>query len=194
MPSRATSSTSLEEENRHLLDWETTVADPRIHGTIRQQVGKLFADVERAGLAAAAAGAVPVLPRRPAARASRRARRSGQGLLLGAAGVPGPARSGCAGTTRLVRIFNERWEQIALHVEREPGRFSTQGQHLAAEKISGVERGAAWLLSKVRRLGPQSSRWAEAMIATRGIEGVRVLQGLLEPGQAAPGRGPGKSL
>ena len=30
---------SLEEENRHLLDWETTVADQRIHGTIRQQVG-----------------------------------------------------------------------------------------------------------------------------------------------------------
>jgi hypothetical protein len=24
---------SLDEENRHLLDWETTVADLRIHGT-----------------------------------------------------------------------------------------------------------------------------------------------------------------
>jgi transposase len=41
---------SLEEENRHLLDWETTVADLRIHGTIRQQVGKLFAEVERLAL------------------------------------------------------------------------------------------------------------------------------------------------
>ena len=41
---------SLEEENQHLLTWETTVADLRIHGTIRQQVGKLFADVERAAL------------------------------------------------------------------------------------------------------------------------------------------------
>ena len=55
---------------------------------------------------------------------------------------------------RLVRIFNERMEQIAVHVKQEPGRFSTQPQHIAAEKISGVERGAAWLLGRVRRIGP----------------------------------------
>ena len=61
----------------------------------------------------------------------------------------------------------------------EPGRFSTQSQHLAGPKISGVERGAAWLLGQVRRLGPHSLRWAEAMIQVRGVEGVRVLQGLL---------------
>jgi hypothetical protein len=42
--------TSLEEENRFLLDWELTVADTRIHGTTRRQVGKHFADVERAAL------------------------------------------------------------------------------------------------------------------------------------------------
>ena len=42
--------TSLEEENEHLLHWETTVADTRIHGTIRKQVGKLFQEVERAAL------------------------------------------------------------------------------------------------------------------------------------------------
>ena len=33
--------TSLEEQNRHLLAWETTVADVRIHGTIRQQVEQI---------------------------------------------------------------------------------------------------------------------------------------------------------
>ncbi len=42
--------TSLEKENEHLLDWETTVADTRIHGTIRKQVGKLFQEVERGAL------------------------------------------------------------------------------------------------------------------------------------------------
>ena len=31
------------------------------------------------------------------------------------------------------------------------------------------------------RLGPHSTAWAQAMIEARGIEGVRVLQGLLEP-------------
>jgi transposase len=42
--------TSLEEQNRHLLAWETTVADVRIHGTMRKQVGKLFEEVERPAL------------------------------------------------------------------------------------------------------------------------------------------------
>ncbi|MCC7083823.1 MAG: hypothetical protein IT427_02320 [Pirellulales bacterium] len=50
---------------------------------------------------------------------------------------------------------------------------------MAAEKISGVERGAAYLLGKVQGIGPQAHQWAEAMLATRGIEGTRVLQGLL---------------
>jgi hypothetical protein len=81
--------------------------------------------------------------------------------------------------SRLVRIFNERMESIAVHVRHEPGRFSTQSQHISGPKISGVERGSAWLLGQVRRLGPCSLRWAEAMLQTRGVEGVRVLQGLL---------------
>ena len=28
---------TLEDENRHLLDWETNVADPRIHGPARER-------------------------------------------------------------------------------------------------------------------------------------------------------------
>jgi hypothetical protein len=81
--------------------------------------------------------------------------------------------------SRLVRIFNTRFEQIALHVWHEPGRFSTHRQHIAAEKVSSVERGAAWILGRIRLLGPQSARWAEGVLQARGVEGVRVLQGLL---------------
>jgi hypothetical protein len=80
---------------------------------------------------------------------------------------------------RLVRIFNCRWEQIAVHVRHEPGRFSTQGQHLVKEKINGLERGAGYLLGKVSLIGQQTQQWAEAMLTARGIEGTRVLQGLL---------------
>ena len=54
--------TSLEAENDHLWRWETTVADTRLHGTIRKQVGKLFQEVERGGTEAAAGRAVPILP------------------------------------------------------------------------------------------------------------------------------------
>ena len=42
--------TSLEGENDHLTQWEAGVADTRIHGTIRKQVGKLFQEVERGAL------------------------------------------------------------------------------------------------------------------------------------------------
>src|SRR5262249_52381581 len=80
---------------------------------------------------------------------------------------------------RMVRVFNDKMELIASHPRQQPGRFSTQGPHIASEKISGVERGAAWLLSRGRRIGPASLRWAEATIQARGVEGVRVIQGLL---------------
>ena len=35
---------------------------------------------------------------------------------------------------RLVRIFNAKMEQIALHARQEPGKFSTQNSHLHAGK------------------------------------------------------------
>jgi transposase len=41
---------SIEGQNQHLLDWETNVADTRIHGTTRKQVGRVFQEVERAAL------------------------------------------------------------------------------------------------------------------------------------------------
>ena len=49
---------------------------------------------------------------------------------------------------------------------------------MACEKINSVERGAAWLLDKVGLIGSHAQQWAEAMLAERGIRGVRVLQGL----------------
>ena len=42
-----------------------------------------------------------------------------------------------------------------------------------------MERGASWLLGRARLLGPHSTRWAEATIQSRGVQGMRVVQGLL---------------
>ena len=42
--------TSLPKENQHIWHWELTVADTRIHGTTRKQVGKLFTEVEKPAL------------------------------------------------------------------------------------------------------------------------------------------------
>jgi hypothetical protein len=41
--------------------------------------------------------------------------------------------------SRLVRVFDHRFQLIATHVRVEPGRFSTRDAHIAAEKISRVE-------------------------------------------------------
>ena len=79
----------------------------------------------------------------------------------------------------LVRIFDARMQPIVVHARREEGRFSTQNSRILAEKINSVERGAAWLLDKVGGIGVPTRRWAQAMIQARGIQGVRVLQGLL---------------
>jgi len=52
--------------------------------------------------------------------------------------------------------------------------------------ISGLERGVGYLLGKVHGIGPQAHQWAEAMLHARGIEGTRVLQGLLSLTQRYP--------
>jgi transposase len=171
--------TCLEEENTFLRDWELTVADTRIHGTTRRQVGKHFADVERAALMP-----LPLEPFPSYHESRRMVHRDGHVEVERAYYAVPPeylARQvWVRWDSRLVRVFNERMEQIAVHTRQEPGRFSTPVQYIASEKISGVERGAAWLLGQVAsRLGPQSRTWAEAMVQARGVEGVRVLQGLL---------------
>jgi len=170
--------TSLEAQNRHLELWERSVADTRIHGTTKRQVGKVFAEVERAAL-----GPLPG-DRFPSFQEARRiVSRDGHVEVAKAYYSVPPEYLGrnvwARWDARLVRVFNSRLEQIAVHVRQEPGRFSTLGEHLVAEKISGIERGAVWLLSKIDLIGPQAHAWAESLVKVRGIEGLRVLQGLL---------------
>ena len=70
-------------------------------------------------------------------------------------------------------------QQITMHVRHEPGRFSTRSEHICSAKIAGVERGATWLLNRIAAVGPHTQRWAESMVQERGIQGVRVLVGLM---------------
>ena len=170
--------TSLEQENRHLQDWERSVADTRIHGTTRQQVIKVFQEVERPALKPLPATRFPFFH-----EAQRSVHRDGHVEVDKAYYSVPPEYLGrrlwVRWDSRLVRVFNNQMVQIAIHMKQESGRFSTQSIHIASKKIHGVERGAAHLMSKIRIIGPQAGRWSEAMIQARGIEGVRVLMGLL---------------
>lgn len=169
---------SLAEQNRHLTEWEAQTADQRIHGTTRKQVKKCFENEER-----------PVLLSLPAIRfpsfeeGKRKVNRDGHVEVdKGYYSVP-PEYLGREVWVRwdshVVRIFNRRFEQIAIHAKGVEGKFGTQDRHVDARKRSGIERGAVWLLNKARLIGPHTGRWAEQMVQQRGIQGVRVLLGLL---------------
>jgi len=168
---------SLQEENEHLLVWETTVADTRIHGTTKKQAGKVFEEVERSTLLPLPVERFPSFQ-----EAQRSVHRDGHVEVDKAYYSVPPEYVGrkvwARWDGRIVRIFNDRLQQIAIHARHEAGRFSTQNEHIVAEKIAGVERGAEWLLRKISHIGPHSSQWAESMLAERGIPGVRVLVGL----------------
>jgi hypothetical protein len=84
---------------------------------------------------------------------------------------------------RIVRIFNRRMVQIAVHAQNEAGRFSTQEGHIVSQKRSAVEKGADRLLWQISLIGEHSHRWATAMLLARGIAGVRVLVGLISLGR-----------
>jgi len=169
---------SLEQQNRHLLDWENSVADTRIHGTTRKQVRKVFEEVERGALKPLPHDRFPFFH-----EAERSVHRDGHVEIEKAFYSTPPEYLGrkvwARWDSRTVRVFNQRLEQIAIHAKAEPGRFSTLGQHIAPEKISGVERGAAYYLKRASRIGPATARWSEDLVEHRGIASVRVLMGLL---------------
>jgi transposase len=174
---RGRSFAALEEQDRFLLDWELTVADTRVHGTTRQHVGRHFAEVERTALLP------PPLEPSPSFREARRMVHRDGHVEVDRAYYSVPPEYLARGVwvrwdARLVRIFNDRMEPLEVHVKQEPGRFSTKHSHIAAEEISGVERGAAWQLARARRIGPKSARWAEEVVKARGVEAVRALIGL----------------
>jgi len=173
---------SLNEQNDYLARWERETADARVHGTTRQIVGERFLEIEKAAL-------LPL----PAARfanfqeAQRRVHIDGHIEVAKAYYSAPPEYVGhtvwARWDGRTVRIFNARGLALTMHAQKSPGEFSTHRQHIIGAKINAVERGAEYLLGRVRHLGTACTRWAEAMLHIRGVEGVRVLQGLLHLAQ-----------
>ena len=168
---------SLAEEKTFLVDWETNVADSRIHGTTKRQVRRMFEE-EQAVLQPLPSEPFPFYD-----EGRRQVHRDGHvEVAKGYYSVP-PEYLGrevwVRWDSRLVRVFNGRFEQIAVHSRVAPGRFNTSRAHLSDKKISAVERGAEHLLSRAIRIGRHAGAWAGTMLKERGIEGVRVLQGFV---------------
>jgi transposase len=169
---------SLRDENVHLGWWERNIADTRIHGTTRRQVRKVFEEEERPALLPLPGGRFPSFN-----ESQRSVHRDGHVEVDKRYYSVPPEYVGrrvwVRWDGRVVRVFNDRFEQISIHIQGHEGKFSTDGRHIVSEKISAVERPATYWLRKASLVGPQTARWAEAMLAHRGIQGIRVLVGLL---------------
>ncbi len=176
---------SLFEQKQFLIKWERDVADTRIHGTTKKQVRRVFEEVERRALQPLPAQPFPFYH-----EGKRNVHRDGHvEVAKGYYSVP-PEYLGrevwVRWDSRLVRAFNSQFEQIAVHPRVAPGKFNTSRAHLSDRKISAVERGAEYMLRKIIGIGTEASLWAKAMLDTRGIEGVRVLQGFIHLAKKYP--------
>jgi hypothetical protein len=168
---------TLAAQNEHLVHWDATIADTRIHGTTRRQVKQVFEEIERASLKPLPAERFPFF-----SEATRTVHRDGHVEVAKAYYSLPPEYVGrtvwVRWDARLVRIFDHRLQPVIVHVRLEPGQFSTDPKHLHPHKVSVVERGAGDLLHRTRFIGPHAHGWSKAMLDARGIEGVRVLVGL----------------
>jgi len=172
---------SLAAQNAFLLHWEDKVADTRIHGTTREQVGQAF-ERDRLALQPLPETLFPCFHEGP-----RKVHRDGH-VEVDKSYYSVPAEYvgrevWVRYDLRLVRVFSARFDQIACHAKSESGRWNTHQGHIPPEKINSIERGPEWLLRRAAFLGDNAHAWAEAMLKNRGVQGLRTLQGLLSLGR-----------
>ncbi len=160
-----------------------------IHGTTRQQVGKLFAEVEQPALRP-----LPAMIFSAFEEAPRTVHRDGYVKFRRAYYSVPPEYVGrqvwVRRETRLVRIYTPRREQIALHAGAEPGKFTTDPAHLHSRKRHLIERGLEHLLDRCRLIGPLTGTWAGLLarhdLSTAGPMPLPVPAPAPAPGAAEP--------
>jgi transposase len=169
---------SLAEQNEFLLYWEENIADKRIHGTVKEQVCKMF-EQEKPYLRPLADSLFPSFE-----ESKRKVHRDGHVEVARSYYSVPPEyvkrEVWVRYDMRTVSVFDLRMNKISIHARVEPGKFSTHDYHIPKEKISNPEKGNAWLLKQADSLGGKAGAWARAMLKNRGIPGCRVLNGLLQ--------------
>jgi len=176
----------LQTLNEHLRTWEETVADTRIHGTTRQQVRARFLEVERAALLPLPPDLFPCF-----GEGQRTVHRDSHVEVAGAYyEVPDEYVSHevwVRWDSRLVRVFNQHFEQVAVLARQARGQF-TQPLGARGRPAGGIERDKAFWLKRCARLGDHCGLWALEVIAGHGAPGIRVLQGLVHMTRKYPSR------
>jgi transposase len=165
---------SLTALNRHLLHWEETVADTRIHGTTRRQVGAMFEE-ERPHLQELPPSLFPAYQ-----EAQRVVHRDGFVEVAKAYYEAPPEWIGrkvwVQWDGRRVAILNDRQECLVAHVALEPGQFTR------TRDVRGLDGGIDFNIRRWSRkaatMGPAAAQWAALLVARRGAEALRSIMGL----------------
>jgi transposase len=176
---------SLAAENTFLADWENNVADTRIHGTTRRHVLQYFLSVERPALRSLPPNVFPSFT-----EGRRRVHLDGHVEFDQAYYSVPPEYTGrevwVRGESRLVRIYTVKMEPITVHARAEPGRSRTEDAHIHPLKRRMADRGTVYLRERCQAIGPCAGAWTVAMCQHRGIEGIRVMQGLISLARKTP--------
>jgi transposase len=165
---------SLAEENAFLSQWEENVADKRIHGTTCKQVSARF-DEERLHLQPLPPSLFPCYQ-----EARRNVSRDSFVEVQRAFYEAPPEYIGrqvwVRWDSRCVRIFNDRMEQVQIHLRLEPGKFS---RILGAAGMSApVLSSCRWWIGRASLLGEACGQWAQSSVDRRGPEALRSIMGL----------------
>jgi transposase len=173
---------SIEAMNLFLAQWESTVADVRIHGTTKEQVLGRFERLERPALRPLPAESFPLF------QEGRRSVQADAYVEVAKAyySVP-PEYVGrevwVRWDDRMVRVFDERFQAVTVHLRGEQGSFTTTANHIDPRKRSRRELGREALLAALTLIGPRTVNWGEGVLAARGLEGERALIGVAQIGR-----------
>ena len=167
---------SLGAQNLFLAEWEKKVADTRLHGTTRQQISACF-EQERAHLQPLPAGLFPCY------QEARRSVHRDSYVEVAKAYYEAPPEY--IGRTvwarwdgRMVRLLNERLEQIAIHTRLEPGQFS---RCLGTAGWSGpVIKSCRYWIDRASLFGEGCGNWARHIFEQRGPQALRAIMALCQ--------------
>lgn len=167
---------SLAEVNEHLRWWTAGVADKRIHGTTKRQVGTHFAQAEKAALKPLPGSLFPSYEE------GRRSVHRDSYVEAKGAYYEVPAqyigqKLWVRWDAAMVRVFNAKMEKLSVHTRLKKGQYT---QVLGAGGCRGdVIQSTNYYYGKAIKMGEHVGIWAEGMIATGKEPAVRRLQGLL---------------
>jgi len=167
---------SLAQVNEHLRWWTANVADKRIHGTTKQQVGTYFEEEEKASLKPLPGSLFPCY------QEGRRSVHRDSYIEVKGAYYEVPAQYigkqvWVRWDAAMVRIYGFKMEKIAAHARLQKGKYTAV---LGAGGCRGsVAQSTRYFRNKVIVLGNHTLAWADDLIAADKDRALRRLQGLL---------------